>query len=110
TLALSLGDPERLLSANARLMIGLVFAFSVLWKLVLSPDFMNGAFFTVTLLSDHRFEGFTRVAGGLSAEGYEALREFIRGGGAYYGGDGVPEIPPRLAALTHLLTYWTIAI
>ena len=111
TLALSLGDSERLLSANARLMIGLVFAFSVLWKLVLSPDFMNGTFFTVTLLSDHRFEGFTRFAGGLSAEGYEALSEFIRGGGTYYAGEGgVPEIPPRLAALTHLLTYWTIAI
>jgi hypothetical protein len=74
---------------------------------VLSPDFMNGTFFTVTLLSDARFEGFARVAGGLSEEGYEALREFIRGTGDAY---GAPEIPPRLLALSTFLTYWTIAI
>lgn len=110
TLALSLGDPERLLSINARLMIGLVFAFSVLWKLVLSPDFMNGTFFGVTLLVDPRFEGFARVAGGLSAGGYDALRDFMLGGGAYYAGSGISEIPPRLAALSRFLTYWTVAI
>ncbi len=107
TISLVMGDPGRLLAINARLLIGLVFAFSVLWKLVLSPDFMNGTFFTVTLLSDARFEGFARVAGGLSEEGYEALREFIRGTGDAY---GAPEIPPRLLALSTFLTYWTIAI
>ena len=110
TIALSLGDSGRLLSINARLLIGLVFAFSVLWKLVLSPDFMNGTFFGVTLLTDPRFEGFARVAGGLSAEGYDALREFMRGGQALYADTGVPEIPPRLAALSTFLTYWTIGI
>lgn len=107
TISLVMGDPARLLAINARLLIGLVFAFSVLWKLVLSPDFMNGTFFGVTLLTDPRFEGFARVAGGLSEEGYEALREFMRGtGGAY----GAPEIPPRLLVLSSFLTYWTIAI
>jgi len=110
TLALSLGDPERLLSVNARLMIGLVFAFSVLWKLVLSPGFMNGTFFDVTMIADPRFEGFTRVAGGLTAEGYEALRGFVLGEFAPYDAADVPVIPPRLAALSHFLTYWTIAI
>jgi hypothetical protein len=110
TISLSLARPERILTVNARLLIGLVFAFSVLWKLVLSPDFMNGTFFGVTLLVDPRFEGFARVAGGLSAEGYDALREFMSGGEAFYAGTGVPEIPPRLAALSRFLTYWTIAI
>lgn len=110
TISLVMGDPGRLLAINARLLIGLVFAFSVLWKLVLSPDFMNGTFFTVTLLSDPRFEGFARVAGGLSEQGYEALREFIRGGGELYASGAVPEIPPRLLALSTFLTYWTIAI
>ena len=110
TLSLVLKDSAKILSVNARLMIGLVFAFSVLWKLVLSPDFMNGTFFGVTLLTDPRFEGFARVAGGLSAEGYDALREFMRGGGTAYVGAEVPEIPPRLAALSQFLTYWTIAI
>ena len=110
TLALSPGDSERLLSINTRLMIGLVFVFSVLWKLALSPDFMNGTFFGVTMLADPRFEGFTRVAGGLSAEGYDTLREFVLGGYVPYGAADVPEIPPRLAALSHFLTYWTIAI
>ncbi|MCL4244209.1 MAG: hypothetical protein KJ002_03625, partial [Candidatus Dadabacteria bacterium] len=79
TISLALGDKEKILSVNARLLIGLVFAFSVLWKLVLSPDFMNGTFFGVTLLADPRFEGFARVVGGLSAEGYDALREFVIG-------------------------------
>lgn len=110
TISLALGDKEKILSVNARLLIGLVFAFSVLWKLVLSPDFMNGTFFGVTLLADPRFEGFARVVGGLSAEGYDALREFVIGVYVPYGQASVPEIPPRLAALSRFLTYWTIAI
>jgi len=110
SLTLTPGGPGKTLSLNARLLIGLVFAFSVLWKLALSPDFMNGTFFGVTMLADPRFEGFTRVAGGLSAEGYDALREFVLGAAVPYGAADVPEIPPRLAALSHFLTYWTITI
>ena len=48
-----------MLAWNARALIGLAFAFAVLWKL-LSPDYLDGRFFRVALVEDHRLEPITR--------------------------------------------------
>ncbi len=47
-------DPRQFLATNARVLIGLCFAFSTLWKLI-SPEFLNGTFFHFTMLTDQRF-------------------------------------------------------
>jgi len=70
-------DPGAL-SWNSRWLIGLAFAFAVLWKALLSPDFLDGRFFRVTLLTDPRFGEIAQLAGGLSREQLEANREALR--------------------------------
>lgn len=66
-LALSRPEPARLLAANARLLVGLTFCFTVLWKGLLSADFLSGAYFHYTLLTDMRFEPLGLLLGGMSA-------------------------------------------
>ena len=48
-IAFSLRDanPARRLAWNSRWLLGLAFGFAVLWKAVLSPDFLDGRFFRV---------------------------------------------------------------
>ena len=45
-------DPRSCLALNARLLVGLAFACATLWKVVLSPDYLDGRFFRVLLLTD----------------------------------------------------------
>jgi hypothetical protein len=49
---------------NARLIIGLCFAFATLWKLI-SPEFADGTFFEFRILTDPRFRGFAEIVIGL---------------------------------------------
>lgn len=73
-LALSRFDPSpgEAAAANARRLVGLAFAFAVLWKAVLSPDFADGRFFRVTFLVDSRFEPVAVALGGLDADAIRA--------------------------------------
>ena len=63
-LALSCDDSDAFLAHNGRWLIGLAFAFATLWKAALSPDFLSGVAFRVTLIVDPRFEGLTMLVGG----------------------------------------------
>jgi hypothetical protein len=96
-LALRSAEPREFLAANARWLIGLAFAFATLWKLALSPDFVDGTFLRVALVVDPRFEWITRLAGGVSPEELAALRETLleHVDVAAIGGGGV-ELPQRL--------------
>ena len=69
-------DPAAIVARSARLLVGLVFALAVLWK-VLSPDYFDGRFFRVTLLTDPRFEQATRLLGGLSPDDLAYDREIL---------------------------------
>jgi hypothetical protein len=68
-------DPGFVLARSARWLVAGVFGFAVLWKLVLSPDFVDTTFFRVTLLSDARFVGLVVLADGQSREQWEANAE-----------------------------------
>jgi hypothetical protein len=110
-LALSVADPRRFLADNGRWLIGLVFAFATLWKLALSPDYLDATFFRVTLLTDPRFADFARLLGSLSPD---ALAE-LRGALEQHADVGlleqtVPPLPARLVWLAHALTWWTVDI
>jgi hypothetical protein len=71
-LALATRAPAALGAHYGRRLVGLVFLLASLWKLVLSPDFVDGRFFRMTLLSDARFEALAVAAGGMSFEEWAA--------------------------------------
>ena len=50
---------------------------AVLWKAVLSPDYVDGRFFRVTLLTDQRFADAALVFGGLSRDQMARNRAFL---------------------------------
>jgi hypothetical protein len=70
-------DRGAALARNARLLVGLTFAFATLWKVGLSPDFLDGRFFRVSLVVDSRLDAFGRLAGGLDPERFAEIRGFL---------------------------------
>ena len=76
-LALSGAASAATLSRSSRWLIGASFAMAVLWKAVLSPDYTDGRFFRVTLLTDERFADAALVFGGLSREQMATNRTFL---------------------------------
>ncbi|MGH0034566.1 MAG: hypothetical protein ACQGVK_06025 [Myxococcota bacterium] len=118
-------EPGAAAAVNARRLVGLAFAFAVVWKAVLSPDFLDGRFFRVTLLVDSRFETAAVAWGGLDAATVAANDDTLAafdpeaafdeadgsGGDAGPAGDG-PRLqePPRLRAIAYGATAWTLVI
>jgi hypothetical protein len=112
TVSCGFADRDRVLAVNARWLIALVFGFAALWKLVLAPDFVDGSFFRVTLLTDPRFEGFTRLVGGLSIEEIDSARVAL---GRHSDGGTLEAVAAatssvRLRWLAFVMTGWTLAI
>lgn len=71
------GEPQASLAVSGRLLIGLAFACAVIWKLILSPDFVDGRFFRVTLLTDPRLVSAAQLVGGLSDAQIAANRQAL---------------------------------
>jgi hypothetical protein len=105
-------DPRACLALNARLLIGLAFACATLWKVVLSPDYLDGRFFRVLLLTDRRFESLAQIAGGLTPELLESLRAFVTQHvhGPLFAGPDAPQEPTRFLWLTYIMTWWTVLL
>ncbi len=112
TSTLGAREPERALQVSARLLLAGTFGFATLWKLGLSPDFVDGTFFRVALLTDGRFADLAVLAGGASWETLDAfdaaLRSFLTGDSADWPGAFVE--PARLRTLALGLTVFTGAI
>lgn len=70
-LALATGsdEPERVAAQSARWLLFLIFGLSLVWKVVVSPDFVDGTFFQVMLVSDPRFVDLAVLLGQLDASG-----------------------------------------
>jgi len=112
SLTLMAQDTDKALAFNGRLLVGLVFLFACIWKFALSGHYVDGTFFQVTLLIDPRFEGFSRIAGGLDAETYQALHDFVaqhRDASPAIGTSGI-ELPARFKALALAATAWNVSI
>ena len=106
-LALRTSRPSETLAFTSRSLVGLAFAFAVLWKAVLSPDFLDGRFFRVTLLTDPRFEAVSQLIGGLSREELDANRRALTPlpNGAELLNPPVVREPIRLRALASASTF-----
>lgn len=110
-IALAAGQARAILAANARLLVGLAFAFATLWKVFLSPDFLDGTFMRVTLVHDRRMEGAARVAAGLAPEDLGALRARVeRHADVSLGAPPAPPAPARLGRVADAATWWTAAL
>jgi hypothetical protein len=76
-LALGARDAPAVMRQSSRWLIGLAFLMAVLWKGVLSHDYLDGRFFSVTLRTDGRFAGAARLVGGLTAQQLEESRLYL---------------------------------
>ena len=76
-LALSGPASAATLATSGRWILGAAFAMAVLWKAVLSPDYVDGRFFRVTLLTDERFADASLVFGGLARAQMADNRRFL---------------------------------
>ena len=70
-------DAAPALANQGRWLLGLAFAFAVLWKAALSPDYLDGRFFRVTMLTDPRLVEPAMLIGGLSAADLEHNRRAL---------------------------------
>jgi hypothetical protein len=109
-LALSHPEPARLLAANARRLLGLTFGFTVLWKVLLSPDFLSGAYFHYTLLTDPRFEPLGLLLGGMSPEEYAHNQAQLDHLARTLAGPVQLRGTPQLAGLALFVTWWLLAL
>lgn len=106
---LSLGAvrPSASLAQGARLLLGGAFLFATLWKGVLSPDYIDGRFFRVTLLTDERFSDLVTLTTGLGRDEIIANRQALlpMPGGAE--ATDPPEVvqPPAFKRLATVLTW-----
>jgi hypothetical protein len=68
---------ELTLTKGSRLLIAFAFLFAMLWKALLAPDFLDGRFFRVTLLSDERFQDSVLFLGGLNRGDLKHNRRYL---------------------------------
>ncbi len=109
-LAARSGDPDRFAAANGSLLVGLAFSFAVLWKLI-SPDYLGGTFFRVTLLTDPRFTELTSLVTGLGPETFDASRRALwQHLDGLSPGLALPELSGAFHRLALFLTFWTIGL
>ena len=111
-LALRSLDVSETLAFTSRWLVGLAFVFAVCWKALLSPDFLDGRFFRVTLLTDPRFGEAAMLIGGLSPQQLAADRQALTPlpqGAELLNPPAVVE-PPRLRAIAAVSTWASLAL
>ena len=110
-LALTTDDVRSSLRFQARLLVGLAFGVSVLWK-VTSVAYLSGDMFRTVLIRDSRFDVLTRSLGGVDQEQIDAARQTLVG----YGdpGAGIETVPLGMPAqfgwFVGLLVVWTLVV
>ncbi|HWP56603.1 MAG TPA: hypothetical protein VNL14_01810 [Candidatus Acidoferrales bacterium] len=110
-LALCTRKPDKALALNGRVLLGLVFAFATMWK-VMSPDYLNGSFFQYHLLLDFRFWPMASWLGGLPQE---VLVDNARLYGQMTMSSGVPfsvqlKSSLLISWIAQILTWWTVVL
>jgi hypothetical protein len=102
---------RRILGMSSRILLGLVFLMAVLWKAWLSPDYIDGRFFRVTLLTDERFSNSALLLGGLTESELRDNREYLvplPEGAELLDGPALVE-PPAFRRLAAMFTWGGLA-
>ena len=111
-IALYVNQTKQCLALNARLLIGFVFLFATIWKLVLSSDYADSQFFRVIMITDSRFEGFTQLVAGLSKQQIEGLRNLVEP--SVYNTaanlNSSVQLSTRFNLVASIASYWNIVI
>jgi len=105
-LALHNPRPQEYLSRTATLLVGIVFGFAVIWK-VIGGQYLNGSFLYWTFLTDPRVQRVGSFVGGLSPEDVRQGSQALRMLGALAGaGTTVPMLHSQaLSTVTYLISY-----
>ena len=105
--ALALGgkQPAEILAESGRWLLGLAFLLAILWKAALAPDFLDGRFFRVTLMTDPRFQEASMLIAGLTPS---ELESNVRALAAMPEGAELVE-PPALIEPARLRAFATIS-
>jgi hypothetical protein len=95
------------LRVSSRWLLGAAFTFAVLWKAGLSPDYLDGRFFRVTLLTDDRFADTLMLVGGVTADELLQNRQILVPipEGAELSEPHTLIEPPRVRALAMVATW-----
>jgi hypothetical protein len=106
-LALGGAAPPATLARGARWLLASAMALAVLWKAALSPDYVDGRFFRMTLLVDERFEDVVRIAAGMDAAEIDRHRQALRpvAQGAELAADDTIVEPESFRRLSLVLTW-----
>lgn len=112
-LALCLPRPDKALAVSARWLVAFTFLWAILWKGVLSPDYLDGRFFRVSLFSDPRFAEKTQIITGLSGDAVAQTRAYLEPTPAAI--DNVLSRPQwldsgRVSTLATILTWSTLLV
>ena len=112
-IALAVGRPDvaATLGRRAALLLGAAFTMALLWKVVLSDDYLDGRFFRVTLLTDDRFVPAVERIGGISraeiGHNRETLSPLPEGAELL---DPAPLVePPAFRTLVNVSTFGALA-
>lgn len=103
------------LKFNARMMLGLCFAFATFWKLI-TPGYMDTGFFEYELVADKRFASVAVWVGGAEYDSLKENRDAKREFADSYRKDAVPDTSIELATGPYInllalgMTWWTILI
>ncbi|MEO0396527.1 MAG: hypothetical protein AAF243_11160 [Cyanobacteria bacterium P01_A01_bin.137] len=111
TLAIWSSTPKQVLRWNARWLIGLCFLFATLWKF-LGGEYLDGSFLHLTFLLDSRLAMGAVLFGGLdlaTLADNRQLFETMQASAAVMDPQQLTTTP-RMAAVSLVLSYWTILI
>jgi hypothetical protein len=112
--AAAVRDRKRIIAFNAQALIALCMGFAVLAKLV-SPSYINGAFFQYTLLLDPRFAIVSEHVGGMTEEQLNTNRQIRE---SLHTTRSKSEVAPRtqlestasIPVIASWMTWWTVGI
>lgn len=107
TLTLHVSSPVPFLRVTARRLVGFVFLFAVIWK-VIGGDFLNGDFFYWTMIYERRLQPVAAIISGISLDTLSAFAEGVRAVATL--GDGAPALTAPLSSELRraaLVVSWT---
>lgn len=108
-------ETMEILRWNARILLGLAMAWAVVWKGVLTPEYLDSSFFHMTILTDPRLEHVVGFFGAIGPEVIQQNQDTMAVlGQSVRNGTPVREVvlasSNGIAALAHFVTYSTLML